>query len=255
MGDLFWNKVAGVLIGAVLAVMAITELGHLLVPSHGAHELTDENTSYPVDWAAIESGGGDAEPVEEGPTDYGLLLANADISNGERVARRCAACHTFEQGGANGVGPNLWGVVGADIATHAGFSYSAALQALEGEWTYEALNHFIESPASYAPGTAMSFRGLGDEAQRFDLIAYLHSLSDNPLPFPDPLPEEGEMAEEVSDMAEQAGEAMGDAGEAGGEESAAVETEGDAPVTAEEAPAGGEVSPSEDEEPQENGGH
>ena len=76
----------------VLAMMGIKELGLLLVPSHGAHELTDENTSYPVDWAAIESGGGEeAEPEEEGPTDYGLLLANADISNGERVARRCAA--------------------------------------------------------------------------------------------------------------------------------------------------------------------
>lgn len=248
MGDLFWNKVAGVLIGAVLAVMAITELGHLLVPSHGAHELTDENTSYPVDWAAIESGGGEAEPVEEGPTDYGLLLANADISNGERVARRCAACHTFEQGGSNGVGPNLWGVVGADIATHAGFSYSAALQALEGEWTYEALNHFIESPASYAPGTAMSFRGLSDEAQRFDLIAYLHSLSDNPLPFPDPLPEESEMSEEVSDMAEQAGEAMGDMAEEAGEQAAEMAPEGEEPAPAEddEAAAG--------EEPQE-GGH
>ena len=248
MGDLFWNKVAGVLIGAVLAVMAITELGHLLVPSHGAHELTDENTSYPVDWAAIESGGGEAEPVEEGPTDYGLLLANADISNGERVARRCAACHNFEQGGANGVGPNLWGVVGADIATHAGFSYSGALEALEGEWTYEALNHFIESPASYAPGTAMSFRGLSDEAQRFDLIAYLHSLSDNPLPFPDPLPEESEMTEEVSDMAEQAGEAMGDMAEEAGEQAAEMAPEGEEPAPAEDdAAAAGE-------EPQE-GGH
>ena len=163
-----------------------------------------------------------------------------------RVARRCAACHTFEQGGANGVGPNLWGVVGADIATHAGFSYSAALQALEGEWTYEALNHFIESPASYAPGTAMSFRGLSDEAQRFDLIAYLHSLSDNPLPFPDPLPEEGEMTEEVSDMAEQAGEAMGDMAEEAGEQAAEMAPEGEEPAPAEDDTAG--------EEPQE-GGH
>lgn len=246
MGDLFWNKVAGVVIGAVLAVMAITELGHLLVPSHAAHELTDENTSYPVDWAAIESGGGgEAEAVEEGPTDYGLLLANADMSNGERVARRCAACHTFEEGGANGVGPNLWGVVGADIAAHAGFSYSDALQGLEGNWTFEALNHFIESPASYAPGTAMSFRGLSDEAQRFDLLAYLHSLSNDPVPFPDPLPEEEEMTEEVSDMAEEAGEAMGDMAEDAGEQAAEMMPEGDAP--AEDAAT--------DEEPQEDGGH
>lgn len=253
MGDLFWNKVAGVVIGAVLAVMGIKELGHLLVPSHGAHELTDENTSYPVDWAAIESGGGEAaEPEEEGPTDYGLLLANADISNGERVARRCAACHTFEQGGANGVGPNLWDVVGRQVASHEGFSYSAALQELGGEWTYEALNHFIESPSSYAPGTAMSFRGLSDEAQRFDLIAYLHSLSNDPLPFPDPLPEESEMSEEVSDMAEGASEAMGEAADEAGDQAAEMTPEDGDEAAAEDAPA--EDAPAEDAEPQE-GGH
>lgn len=211
MGDLFFNKVAGVVIGAVLVVLAITEFGHLMVPAHAAHELTAENTAYPVDWAAIEAGGsGDAVAEEAGPTDYGLLLANADLGNGERVARRCAACHTFEEGGANGVGPNLWNVVGADIASHAGFSYSAALQGLEGNWTFEALNHFIENPSGYAPGTGMSFRGLRDEAQRFDLLAYLHSLSNNPVALPDPLPAAGAMTEEVTELAEDAAAAMGE---------------------------------------------
>lgn len=211
MGDLFFNKVAGVVIGAVLAVMGITELGHLLVPSHAAHELTAENTSYPVDWAALEAGGSGSEAeVDTGPTDYGALLAAADMGNGERVARRCAACHTFEQGGANGVGPNLWGVVGADIAHHDGFSYSDALTSLEGNWDFERLSHFIENPSAYAPGTAMSFRGLRDEAQRMDLLVYLRSLSDNPMPLPAPLPAADEMVEEVSEMAEDAAEAMGD---------------------------------------------
>ncbi len=216
MGDLFFNKIAGVVIGTVLAVMGITELGHLLVPSHGAHELTAENTSYPVDWAALEAGGSASEAeVDTGPTDYGALLAAADMGNGERVARRCAACHTFEQGGSNGVGPNLWGVVGADIASHAGFSYSGALTSLEGNWTFEALSHFIENPRAYAPGTAMSFNGLRDEAQRMDLLVYLRSLSDNPVPLPDPLPAADEVSQDVSEMAEDAAEAMGDmAGEA-----------------------------------------
>ena len=116
MGDLFWNKVAGVLIGAVLAVMAITELGHLLVPSHGAHELTDENTSYPVDWAAIESGGGEAEPVEEGPTDYGLLLANADISNGERDALAAVPLATPSSKAALTASARISGVLWARIS-------------------------------------------------------------------------------------------------------------------------------------------
>lgn len=210
MGDLFWNKIFGVLIGAVLVVLLITELGHMLVPSHAAEELTAENTAYPVDWAAIESGAG-ATVVEEEPVDFAVLLAAADAGNGERVARRCAACHTFEEGGANGVGPNLWGVVGATIASHDGFNYSAALQGLGGEWTYEALNHFIESPNSYAPGTAMSFRGLSDEEARADLVAYLRSLSANPLPLPEPpAPEEtmeeasGEMMDDAAAMADEA---------------------------------------------------
>ena len=232
MGDLFFNKVAGVVIGAVLAVIGIREVGHLLVPTHAEHELTAENTSYPFDFAAIESGAGvEPEAVDQGPTDYGLLLAAADISNGERVARRCAACHNFEQGGPNSVGPNLWGVVGRPVASHEGFGYSDALHGLGGDWTYERLDHFIESPASYAPGTAMSFRGLGDLGQRIDLIAYLHSLSENPLPFPDPLPAEGAASEDMQDLAEDASQAMGSTADAAGEQAA------DATAPAEDAPA------------------
>ena len=212
MGELFWNKVAGVVLATVLGVLAITELGHLLVPSHAADELTAENTAYPVDWAALESGASSEAVVEEGPTDYGLVLASADIGAGERAARRCAACHSFEQGGANGVGPNLWAVVGADIANHAGFSYSGALQGLEGTWTYAALDAFIENPAGYASGTAMSYRGLGNDETRLELIAYLRSLSDNPMPLPAPLAEmesEDDVDDAMSTMSDDA-EDMGE---------------------------------------------
>ncbi|MHA6287495.1 c-type cytochrome [Maricaulis sp. CAU 1757] len=204
MGDLFWNKVAGVVIGAVLAVMAIMEFGHLVVPSHGAYELTAENTSYPVDWDLIASGPAAEVEVDTGPVDYGLLLASADLGNGERAARRCAACHSFDEGGPNGVGPNLWNVVGSDIASGAGFAYSAALQGIEGNWTFEALDGFIENPSGWAPGTNMSFRGLGDQAMRIDLIAYLRSLSDNPVDLPEPLPAapEGELGEDGPELDE-----------------------------------------------------
>ena len=212
MGELFWNKVAGVVLATVLGVLAITELGHLLVPSHAADELTAENTAYPVDWAVLESGASSEAVVEEGPTGYGLVLASADIGAGERAARRCAACHSFEQGGANGVGPNLWAVVGADIANHAGFSYSGALQGLEGTWTYAALDAFIENPAGYASGTAMSYRGLGNDETRLELIAYLRSLSDNPMPLPAPLAEmesEDDVNDAMSTMSDDA-EDMGE---------------------------------------------
>lgn len=189
MGDLFFNKIAGVIIGGILAILVITELGHMLVKSHAAEELTAENTAYPVDWAALESGGAATqEAVVEGPTDYGLLLASADIGAGERVARRCQSCHNFENGGADGTGPHLWNVVGRAVASAAGFNYSAALNGLDGDWGYAELDAYLERPSAYAPGTAMTFAGLRDEGQRMDLIAYLRSLSEAPMALPDPLP-------------------------------------------------------------------
>lgn len=189
MGDLFFNKIAGVIIGGILVILVITELGHMLVKSHAPEELTAENTAYPVNWAALESGAtGTQETVVEGPTDYGLLLASADIGAGERVARRCQSCHNFENGGADGTGPHMWDVVGRAVASAPGFSYSNALQALGGTWGYAQLDGFLESPRNYAAGTAMSFAGLRDQGQRMDLIAYLRSLSDTPMALPNPLP-------------------------------------------------------------------
>tara|TARA_R110001606_G_scaffold268180_6_gene416919 strand:- start:9117 stop:9815 length:699 start_codon:yes stop_codon:yes gene_type:complete len=189
MGDLFFNKVAGVIIGGILVILVITELGHMLVKSHAAEELTAENTAYPVDWAALESGGSASqEAVIEGPTDYALLLASADIGAGERVARRCQSCHTFDSGAADGTGPHLWNVVGRAVASVAGFNYSGALLELGGDWGYEELDGFLERPSAYAPGTAMTFAGLRDEGQRMDLIAYMRSLSESPMALPDPLP-------------------------------------------------------------------
>jgi len=131
MGELFWNKVAGAVLATVLGVLAITELGHLLVPSHAAHELTAENTAYPVDWAALDSGQS-AEVIEEGPTDYGLVLAAADVGAGERAARRCAACHTFDQGGSNGVGGrrSRQQSLAASVAQHSLAAKLAAAMAL-----------------------------------------------------------------------------------------------------------------------------
>ena len=198
MGDLFFNKVAGVIIGGILVILVITELGHMLVKSHAAEELTAENTAYPVDWAALESGAATQEAVVEGPTDYGLLLASADIGAGERVARRCQSCHNFENGGANGTGPHLWDVVGRTIASADGFGYSDALVGMAGVWGYAQLDGFLERPSAYAPGTAMTFAGLRDEGQRMDLIAYLRSLSETPMALPDPLP----AAMDVVDTAE-----------------------------------------------------
>ena len=108
------------------------------------------------------------------------LLASANAQNGEQIARRlCASCHTFNEGGRNGVGPNLYGVVGAQHAHAAGFNYSPALKGKQGPWTYEDLNAWLANPRAYAPGNRMAFAGISNAQQRADVIAYLRSISPN----------------------------------------------------------------------------
>ena len=180
-GSLEWNKVfAAVLTAGVLAsgagVMSRI-LYHPSVPAEPAYQV-----------AVTEAAPGvEAEPEPVGPEPIGPLLAAANVDQGQSVARRCAACHSFEQGGPSQIGPVLWDVVGRDIAGVDGFNYSPALQGIEGEWDYQHLNEFLYDPAAYAPGNRMAFAGLRGTQDRADLIAYLRTLSDDPAP----LPEEG----------------------------------------------------------------
>ncbi|MBX9593445.1 MAG: cytochrome c family protein, partial [Roseomonas sp.] len=114
------------------------------------------------------------------------LLAAANADAGRALASRlCASCHNFVQGGPNGVGPNLYGIVGKGHAQVAGFNYSAANRALgDKPWDFESLNAFIARPSAAMPGTRMAFAGVSNPAQRADLIAYLRTLSPNPVPLP-----------------------------------------------------------------------
>lgn len=115
--------------------------------------------------------------------DLGTLLASADASAGQGKARICTTCHSMEQGGPNRIGPNLWSVVGREVAAHAGFDYSPALSAQQGTWTYERLDEYLTSPARAIPGTKMAFAGLRRPQDRAAVIKYLASLgSAPPLP-------------------------------------------------------------------------
>jgi cytochrome c len=127
---------------------------------------------------------GEAKP---GGPDLGALLAGADVGRGTEVSKKCAICHTFDKGGANLIGPNLYGVLGRKVASHEGYEYSDALKAKGGNWDYAMLDHMIESPNAFAPGTKMAlFPGLPDAKQRADVILFLHSKNDSPPPLPKP---------------------------------------------------------------------
>lgn len=216
MGDLFWNKVAGAVLAVGLLILGLQTLGHELMDSDSA-EL--ESLAYPVDLAAIGASMGSDEAEEPaGPPDFGTLLASADVSAGERVARRCASCHSFDAGGRNGTGPALYGVMGRDVGSVEGFRYSGAmLEYAEGgvEWMYQNMYDYLESPGGYVPGTAMSFAGLRDQEDRINIIAYMRSLDDDPIALPEPRAEEA-VAEDMGEV-EAADEAVGDADAAEGE--------------------------------------
>ena len=111
-------------------------------------------------------------------------LASADINRGKAESKICMTCHTLDKNGPNKVGPNLWGVVDRPRASHPGFDYSAAMKAKGGKWTFEELDKFLTHPQGYIPGTKMTFSGFRNPNQRADIIAYLRTLSDNPVPLP-----------------------------------------------------------------------
>lgn len=113
--------------------------------------------------------------------DLEAALNNAELAKGERVLKKCAACHTVEQDGKNKVGPNIYGIVGGSVAAVEGFKYSKALTAYGGEWTVERLDAFLTKPRNEVKGTKMSFAGLKKEQDRANLIAYLNTFSDAPL--------------------------------------------------------------------------
>jgi|JI10StandDraft_1071094.scaffolds.fasta_scaffold02473_12 cytochrome c len=188
MSDLGFNKIAFCILGTGLALIGLNEASHSLF--HTAHH---EKPGYLVDVPEVHAGGGEA--VVEGPRDYFTLISTADVAKGEEQHKKCLQCHTFEQGGANLQGPNLFGVLGRDIASHAGFKYSTGKGSLTehaGNWTYENLDHFIERPKGFASGTAMNFAGINSRLtglqDRMNLIAYLRTLGSESVPLPAPLP-------------------------------------------------------------------
>ncbi len=174
------NKIAGAVLLSLLIVMALGVTSDIIFDSE-----TPETPGYVIEVADAGDTGGAAEVVEE-VVPIGTLLASADAAKGEKVAKKCAACHTFEQGGANKVGPNLYEIVSRKPAAHEGFDYSPAMVEYGAEhvWSFENLDHFLEKPKDAVPGTKMSFAGLRKADERADLLAYMRTLAATPEPLP-----------------------------------------------------------------------
>jgi cytochrome c len=190
------NTIAGWVLAGGIAALGLTIASGMYF-----HRGEVEKPGYAIQGAEADGAGAAAAvPI-------GNMMAVADMSKGEAIFKKCVACHTIAQGGANGIGPNLWGTVGKPLGSHAGFAYSDALKSKGGTWTFEALNEWLANPKKYAPGNKMTFAGLGNPEERAALMLYLNSQGSN-IPLPSPV--EAAVANAAAD--EAAGEAAPAAG-------------------------------------------
>lgn len=209
MDSMEFNKIfAAILVAGIIAALTGFISKQLVHPE----EL--EEAAYHIEGAEDGAGGGAvkekmAEPIL-------AMIGAADIGKGEKVAKACASCHTLDKGGANGVGPNLYGVVGKPKQSASGFSYSGVLNEQGGDvWTMAELNKFLWKPKKYAPDTKMNFLGVSKPEDRAALIAYLNSNSGSPKP----APSDSDIAAEQAELAPAEEEAAPE----GEEEAAAAE--------------------------------
>jgi cytochrome c len=133
---------------------------------------------YPIEGVVLEGEGAEADkPIA-------FYLASADAAKGEQVFKKCAACHNAEPGGPNALGPALFGVMGNPVAGHPGFAFSPALKEKGGSWDWETMSQWLANPKKFAPGTKMTFAGLGNPEDRANVMAFLNSRDSSPLPIP-----------------------------------------------------------------------
>ena len=169
------NRFAAALLGTILLVIVLIVAGSFIFD-------VDELQQNAYGEIQTETPETDAEP--EVVVSLAALLAEGSVEVAQRAAKKCASCHSFEKDGRNGIGPNLWGVLGSPRAANADYKYSGALADLGGDWGYAELDAFLEQPKSAVPGTKMAFGGIKKPEDRAGIILYLRSISDVELPLP-----------------------------------------------------------------------
>jgi cytochrome c len=174
------NRVSLAALGSVLFVMLLVAFSNLVI---SARNPAVPGFALPTSGSATAPA---AAPKAAPETLLPALLAKADAKKGEQIAKVCETCHNFQKGGAAKIGPDLWDVVGRPVGSFPGFAYSDSLKKIGGDWTYEKLNDWISDPKAMASGTKMTFPGEKDAEKRADVLAYLQTLSDKPVPFPKP---------------------------------------------------------------------
>jgi cytochrome c len=175
------NKLIGGLLGTVFVVFSVGIASDALFASP-----TPEKPGFIIEAAEPAEGG--AAAAADAAKPIAELLATADAEKGAAVFKKCQACHSGEKGGPNKVGPDLWEIVDRPVAHHEGFSYSSGMKEFakggEEKWTFDNLDHFLLSPKGLVKGTAMGFAGLKKDDERANVIAYLRTLADSPVPLP-----------------------------------------------------------------------
>ena len=171
------NKIAAALLSGVLLIMVFGKIGNILV-----NPKTEMSNAYPIE--VPEKNQIKSKVVEEVVIEPILaLLATADLESGQKISKKCVACHGFDAGGPNKVGPNLYNIVNKDQGK-ADYAYSKVLASLSGKWSYEELNKFLYKPKLYSKGTKMNYAGLSKTKDRANLIAWLRTKSDSPVSLP-----------------------------------------------------------------------
>lgn len=200
MGGMEFNKIfAAILVAGIVAMMSGFFADKFVSPD----ELKEN--AFKIEGVETASSGAPKEQLAEPIL---AMLATADIERGQKLSKACAACHSFDKGGPNGVGPNLWEVVNHKKQDRAGYTYSGVLnQNGEEQWTYTALNKFLWKPKKYAPGTKMNYLGLKKPEDRAAMVAWLRTLSASPAALPSAIAIAEEEAELLPKVEEEAVEA------------------------------------------------